>query len=169
MQSGIIYHGTDKLFKIGDVLKADPMNSSLRFGVFATNSLLRAQSMALRAALKKNDNYVVFFHFRKNKFFMENIRKNISRYMYIYILDETDFVKESETDFVSCRDVKIKDIIEYDIIDFIKQENMEIFVLDDEFDHSLLWEEKHKAFDNYIDQGKYKKLDLKQFVGGNIK
>ncbi len=161
-----LYHGTDAKLKAGDVLRANPENPNLRRGVFATSSLPRAESMGLRAALKDKVDYVTFFHFRKNKFFIENMRKKLPRNFYVVAVDAEGFEPDGQykIDFKSDKNVKIRHVKTYNLIDFIKDSNLELYIINDDLNHDLQWETKHAEIDNFINSERFTKIGIEELL-----
>lgn len=151
-----LYHGSKDKITDG-IIHAEPAymtatNTPIK-AVFATSDFAHARLYAVMRLIGNGWKAPR----GSDSLYVEKMNHEIPKKAYVYELDADGFEYDANTDYYSVSDKKIKNIIEIDIMQEVKNGNIKIYVLKDKIDFSnmskeharALWRELRRNKDNF--------------------
>jgi len=124
-----LYHGSPEKIEDGKIRVRPGHINGMKTeitAVFATSDLANARLYAAMRFIGTGWK----FPRDSGKLFVEKLQPSISGKAYIYELDNDGFERDGPIDYYSLEDKKIKDVIEIDIMNEIKNGNIKVYILD---------------------------------------
>jgi hypothetical protein len=161
-----LFHGSPTKLNIGDKLICHTnYNSDSTEKVkacFATSSLAKAKYFGcvncVRAQNAGNRSQM-----DNNKIYLTYVAENVKKKFYVYLVDANEFALDAKNEYMSDHEVPIRGIIEFDLMDTLNQDKIEIFQVPP-VDKNIPVAEQIEQFKGFINSGQAHHIDVAELI-----